>query len=141
MLSKNPIKQEIFDFGLVEILKQGKPSINAETKSCMYKHEDGSNCIIGKMLPKDFIIDHPHINTSSVISLIHVVTLPEELKWMAKEPMPGFLLRLQGCHDDAAIEHMEDWRVYEGSEFIERFKERMQKFAAKHILIYKEPVL
>jgi hypothetical protein len=141
MLSQNPTKQEIFDFGLVEILKQGKASIRTEPRGCLYKNEDGNNCIVGKMLPKDFIVSHLHLNGASITSLIQKGILPEELDWMSKDDMPGFLMNLQSCHDAAALDPKEDWRIYEGSEFVERFKDRMKTFASKRHLIYKEPVL
>jgi hypothetical protein len=139
MLTGNPTKQEIFNFGLVEILKQGKPSINAETKSCLYRDADGNNCIVGKMLPEDFIEKNPTANGCGVGSLINRHILPEELSWMRKGDTPTFLRRLQGCHDDAALDNENNVIITDSEEFLKKFKTKMQAFAATHNLIYKEP--
>jgi hypothetical protein len=132
MLTGNPTKQEIFNFGLAEIVKQGKPSLAPGEFGCLYKDAEGNHCIVGKMLPENFG-NEDYLNRVSVKSLILSGELPAEAEWMMGQGMPTFLAGLQTCHDEAS-------RAYRATgKFLDSFQLKMKLFARDNDLVYKEP--
>lgn len=131
----NPTKQEVFDYGLKKIIEQGRPSLDPDDGSCLYRGPDGVKCLVGHMLGEDVDFNKRHsLNGIGIGRLIEMKALPEGYEWMADESMQEFLGQLQNAHDHAGIKSRRDY-----TPFIEDFKERMKSYAVQYGLVYKEP--
>lgn len=134
MLSLNPTKQEVFEFGLAAIIKQGGPSFNRKYNTCEYNAPDGNKCVIGHMLPSTYIPRDGN-NYCSINSLMSRGDFPKELSWMKSEKMWEFLRKLQSCHDSPAKTHSGDGI---GGTYIPEFVRLMKNLASKEGIVFPE---
>ena len=119
--------QEIFDYGLNHILKQGKPSIRDD--KCKYRDGEGNSCIIGGMIPDDLYDEK--FEGKSISAMLNQPNFIEALNRLniGESHMSGklalwddtnLLSKMQHCHDRASDE----------VNFISEFIYRMSTVAA-----------
>jgi hypothetical protein len=116
-------KQELFDFVLAAIRKQGRPSMNGA--HCMYRAADGARCAAGHLIPDDLYDPEMEGKPIGIV----MVARPGVI---ACEDVP-FLGELQGAHDHAG-------RAYDGGPaFLRRYEYNMEKLARENGLTYTTP--
>lgn len=109
-------RQRVFDTAVRVIFAQGGPAYKGY---CLYRADDGRRCAVGANIPDALYSEAFEGQT--------VDMLPEDvLDAILPGNRTGFLAELQGCHDAAADEHIED----DGG-FLKDVAERFHSFAEK----------
>lgn len=128
-------KQDVFDYVLRAIRKQGTPAM--EAKACRYLTRTGSRCAIGHLIPSWQY--RPDMEGSSPKELVikHEVDFPFSQN---SEEWYEFLNDLQRAHDDAALsQDIRMDRVDNTLSFMILFEEDMKKLANTWHLTYTPP--
>ena len=91
--NNQPIEaQELFDFVVAAIVKQGRPSVG-DNDRCLYRGPDGLKCAAGHVIP-DSIYSPVEMENQGIEVLVSQRLLPENL--IRHAPL---LEKLQRCHD------------------------------------------
>jgi hypothetical protein len=125
--------QEIFDYGLAAIRKQGKRSANIH--GCQYKTEDGLKCIVGHMLTDEQASWAALLRIGGVINTarlyVHRFFVPiletEEINDKAR-----LLQSMQGAHDI-------DASTLKEKDYMAAFEKEMEQVASHFKLNYSKP--
>lgn len=109
--------QTIFNTVYINIMKQGKASLNGEGK-CMYRSPDGSKCAVGHLIEDDeYDDDMEHTN---IYGLYDLYFLPKRLAGHLE-----LLTQLQQAHDNFSSHE----------NFLVRYQEYMKEVAYRFKLI------
>lgn len=118
--------QEVFDFIVTSVVKQGKPAVTGSCNKCTYRTPDGLKCAAGFLLPDD----HPAVlealkggEMGSWSALTNALLVPLD--------HAALISSLQQCHDYAAL----DYSVG----FIKSFLERAHTSAKRRSLTMPVP--
>ena len=129
-MTKKPfVKQEVFDYVLTFLRKQGGPSMGGDG-GCAYRGDEGRMCAVGCLIP-DSVMDLEYNN--SPVRNPKVIRMLKLIYTDFDQPSPilfsymNFLDELQGAHDD----HL--------GEDLDMFNSVMKGIAARHNLLYTEP--
>jgi hypothetical protein len=120
--------QEIFDFVVRALLKQGRPAYDGN--QCRYRTSDGRKCAIGHLIPDEKYT--PAMESYSPTREVVYKGLPFE----ASGILQVFLKDLQFTHDSPAC------RGLDGPRWVEAFAEEAREFAIKNNLnfdVTREP--
>lgn len=117
-INENTTHQEVFDFVLNAIYKQGVKSTN-DNGSCMYRATDNIACGIGHLLHDDEAMMYEGRTVGAIRKQIpRLLNISD-----------AFLQRLQDCHD---------YSIYD-SYFISGYLSKMQILANDYFLKYSPP--
>ena len=103
VLKEKDTAQATFDFVVMKLRKQGKPSIN-ENGTCLYGSPRGLRCAIGHLMGNKAYKG----NGGTVQSLI-------DENEVAQPKYPWLLHLMQQAHDDAASMHMKDNNLFQAT--------------------------
>jgi hypothetical protein len=111
-------RQEMFNRAAQGILAQGCASYDTDRQACMYRGPNNTKCAIGYLMP----------DGKYSFSLEYIAPYNKDVQKAAgiKWNQADFAVRLQQCHDEAAIKT--------GGIFIERFIGNMREFARHYKL-------
>ena len=128
---QNFTKQQVFDFVVENLIKQGGPSVNISTTHCLYRGPNGRKCGIGFLITDEKYkscriptLSEEHVaifegkNIHGVASSI-LLEIPED--WL------NFLTGLQKVHDTCWL--MIAWET--------TFFNKLKNFCTQHCLEYK----
>jgi len=89
-LSNNPTRQEVLNFVVTAMRKQGKLSYTVTTdgKNCKYRSEDGCKCPVGHIIPDEHYL--PIFEGKRIFAIIDIL----------ENTMLNFLTNIQYCHDN-----------------------------------------
>lgn len=114
--------QEVFDFVVSSIVKQGRPSMDGTR--CRYRNTEGLKCAAGMLIPDD--VYHPSMEGMGILKLSSQFkdVIPNSIKYNM-----NLIVELQSCHDSAAS--------YCGDAFLKLFTGTAKQIAEKNNLTYK----
>lgn len=131
MINNPTNKNEVFDFVLKNIIKQGGPSLDIFTWECMYRGSNGRKCAVGILIPdEDFDpnfeglkpwIDMTHIETPIPENRLILINYLKSKNYDLK-----FLRDLQLIHDECS--DIDDFNFHYANKMIE--------YAKNHNIIY-----
>lgn len=97
-LRKNPTKQELFDFVVDKVVKQGKLCKKPGSKRCSYRYGD-LKCAVGHVIADE------HYNEGLEGYSISNSSVSHAIKKSIGKYDPCLLDSLQGCHDTSSRKH------------------------------------
>lgn len=121
-MSKQSDKQYLFDKSLAHIRKQGGPSIDADSKTCMYRNGT-LKCAAGPFI-KTYSAKMERKDWTTLVD----IGFRSELDARAFKHA-SFVGDLQRCHDEAAF-----W--CDGDLFMSKYEDAMRNLAACDWLVY-----
>ena len=95
--------QEVFDFVIEKLYRQGKQSKNFDDEGasqCVYRSDDGSKCAVGQLIPYDLYTSR--IESIGAYTLANMDTENKKLKKISdymKKFNTDLLTKLQTLHD------------------------------------------
>ena len=122
-MSEPRTNQEVFDYVLAKLAKQGRPSVSWDGR-CVFRGHNGERCAAGWLLPDDLWSEE--INRKDFCSLKAIPRFRDDER-IAALPY-ALVVDLQFAHDTARGDRwLEDWRRL------------MRDVAVKHGLQYHDP--
>ena len=127
--------QEIFDFGLNHIRKQGVACVN-ELLKCRYRNAEGLSCIVGGFMTADnYDPEFDHGANTSVEDVAHVPGFAQAMRGagadISDKETRELLGGMQSCHDNVPAGPVRG--------FLWGFNKNMENLAARKGLNYTPP--
>ena len=104
----NRTMQALYDFIVIEVLKQGRPSMTPSGRNCAYFGTDGAKCAVGHLIPPSayrVMMEGLHVAHDEVWKAVTKHPLVKAaIKANGEDDVEEFLWFMQQAHDQAAYE-------------------------------------
>jgi hypothetical protein len=129
--------QQIFDYVVSFLVKQGRPSVDEDSGDCLYRGKDGRMCAFGCMIPDEYYDATVEFQPAGDVIRtrlrdIHPTRTKMREYWTLMEKHQDLLEALQCDHDDA-VQSMDDGEV-----FVNAFLANASSTASTHDLHFNE---
>lgn len=107
---KTATSQEVFDYVIDHLRKQGRGAYDTENSKCLYLAKDGAKCAVGCLIPSD--VYSPHMENKTIDKLLRgspyndepkraIRKIERNLRKMGFNKHKDLLYHLQNLHDEA----------------------------------------